>query len=196
RPPHQDRTNLSSSESETQTVRGSEHCLRSHARDGGIDPRGRFVALGGETDRDCWRGVGGNLTMPERLSKEEAYELLGLEPEPEKTAEEIKKAYKRKSLATHPDKNPGDPEATAKFQQVAEAYLSLNNPNYYSEESDESDDDDEDDDSEDESDDEYGGGGGRRHHHHGGHGYRRGGMSPEDFMDLFSEIFCMGGMGG
>lgn len=44
--------------------------------------------------------------MPERLSQEEAYELLGLEPEPEKTPEEIKKAYKRKSLATHPDKNP------------------------------------------------------------------------------------------
>lgn len=46
------------------------------------------------------------MTMPERLSQEEAYELLGLEPEPEKTPEEIKKAYKRKSLATHPDKNP------------------------------------------------------------------------------------------
>lgn len=46
--------------------------------------------------------------MTERLSQEEAYELLGLEPDgdTEFTPDEIKKAYRKKSLATHPDKNP------------------------------------------------------------------------------------------
>ena len=32
--------------------------------------------------------------------------MLGLDPESEPTEEDIKKAYRKKSLATHPDKNP------------------------------------------------------------------------------------------
>lgn len=45
--------------------------------------------------------------MSEKLSPEEAYEVLGLSRgEGEKTHDEIRKAYKQKSLETHPDKNP------------------------------------------------------------------------------------------
>lgn len=44
--------------------------------------------------------------MP-RLSTAEAYQVLGLDgPAGDKDEEEIKKAYRKKSLATHPDKNP------------------------------------------------------------------------------------------
>lgn len=104
RPPHQDQPEQ---QRERDTDRARERALPAITRAGERDRSTRAVrgAWGRDRDRDCWRGAGGNLTMPERLSKEDAYELLGLEPEPEKTTEEIKKAYKRKSLATHPDKN-------------------------------------------------------------------------------------------
>ena len=38
---------------------------------------------------------------------------------------EIKKAYRKKALAFHPDKNPDDKEAEEKFKLAAEAYQVL-----------------------------------------------------------------------
>ena len=44
-----------------------------------------------------------------------------LEVEPSASSEDIKKAYRRKSLQTHPDRSNGK-DTTAAFQQVSEAY--------------------------------------------------------------------------
>ncbi|CAD7933494.1 unnamed protein product [Amoebophrya sp. A25] len=54
------------------------------------------------------------------------FEILGLEPGVDDRT--IKKAYREKSLLYHPDKNPGDPLANAKFLQVAKALKALTDP--------------------------------------------------------------------
>lgn len=58
-------------------------------------------------------------------SKRDYYEVL--EVAKTATAEEIKKAYRKKAIQYHPDKNPGDKEAEEKFKEAAEAYEVLSN---------------------------------------------------------------------
>lgn len=55
------------------------------------------------------------------------YATLGVSREA--TPEEIKKAYRKKALEFHPDRNPGDPKAEAQFKQVSEAYEVLSDEN-------------------------------------------------------------------
>ena len=54
------------------------------------------------------------------MEKRDYYEVLGVSKSA--TADEIKKAYRKKAIQYHPDKNPGDKEAEEKFKEAAEAY--------------------------------------------------------------------------
>lgn len=58
------------------------------------------------------------------MAKRDYYEVLGLSKGVAK--DEIKKAYRKIAMKYHPDKNPGDTEAEAKFKEAAEAYSVLN----------------------------------------------------------------------
>lgn len=53
-------------------------------------------------------------------NKRDYYEVLGVEKSA--SADEIKKAYRKMAMKYHPDRNPGDKEAEAKFKEAGEAY--------------------------------------------------------------------------
>lgn len=59
------------------------------------------------------------------MEKRDYYEVLGVEKNA--TKDEIKKAYRKKALKYHPDKNPGDKKAEENFKEAAEAYEVLSN---------------------------------------------------------------------
>ena len=59
------------------------------------------------------------------MAKRDYYEVLGVTKQA--SAEEIKKAYRKKAIQFHPDKNPGDKESEEKFKEAAEAYEVLSN---------------------------------------------------------------------
>ena len=108
--------------------------------------------------------------------KEDFYKILGVSKEA--SATEIKKAYRKKAIEFHPDKNPGDSKAEEKFKQAAEAYEILSDADKKAKY------------------DRFGhqafeGGGGG----FGGGGFGGGGMNMDDIFSQFGDIFGGGGGG-
>ena len=109
------------------------------------------------------------------MAKRDYYEVL----EVSKTAsvEEIKKAYRKKAIQYHPDRNPGDKGAEEKFKEAAEAYDVLSNPDKRARY------------------DQFGHAGVSGAAGNGGpFGGFSGGMSMDDIFSMFGDIF--GGRGG
>ncbi|MGE4587696.1 MAG: molecular chaperone DnaJ [Mangrovibacterium sp.] len=107
------------------------------------------------------------------MAKRDYYEILGIGKNA--TAEEIKKAYRKKAIQYHPDKNPGDKDAEEKFKEAAEAYEVLSNPQKKQRY------------------DQFG------HAGMGGSGgFRQPDMSMDDIFSMFGDIFGngFGGFGG
>jgi molecular chaperone DnaJ len=106
--------------------------------------------------------------------KEDYYELLGISKGA--TAAEIKKAYRKKAIECHPDKNPGDAKAEELFKKAAEAYEVLSDPDKKARY------------------DQFG------HKAFEGGGFGGGGMNMDDifsqFGDIFGGAFSGGGFGG
>ncbi len=60
------------------------------------------------------------------MSKQDYYELLGVDKSAD--ASTLKKMYRKQAMQYHPDRNPGDEVAEAKFKEISEAYEILSDP--------------------------------------------------------------------
>ena len=107
------------------------------------------------------------------MAKRDYYEVLGVDKTA--TADEIKKAYKKKAIQYHPDRNPDNKEAEEKFKEAAEAYGVLSDPDKRSKY------------------DQFGFDGLNASGGASGFG---GGMSMDDIFSMFGDIFSGGGFGG
>ena len=109
------------------------------------------------------------------MEKRDYYEVLGIDKNA--SADEIKKAYRKKAIQYHPDRNPGDKNAEEKFKEAAEAYDVLSNPDKRARY------------------DQFGHAGlGGAAGNGGPFGGFSGGMSMDDIFSMFGDIF--GGHGG
>lgn len=60
------------------------------------------------------------------MAKQDYYELLGVGKDAD--ANTLKKAFRKKAMEFHPDRNPDNPEAEKKFKEFGEAYDVLKDP--------------------------------------------------------------------
>ncbi|MDG1714195.1 molecular chaperone DnaJ [Lacinutrix sp.] len=104
------------------------------------------------------------------MAKKDYYDILGVSKNA--TTAEIKKAYRKKAIEFHPDKNPDDANAEAKFKEAAEAYEILSDENKKARY------------------DQFG-----HQAFEGGGGFGGGGMNMDDIFSQFGDIFG-GGFGG
>ncbi len=99
-----------------------------------------------------------------KMAKRDYYEVLGVDRNADEAT--IKKAYRKTAIQYHPDKNPGDKAAEEKFKEAAEAYEVLSDADKKARY------------------DRFGHAGVQ-----GNGGFGGGGMSMEDIMEQFSDIF-------
>jgi molecular chaperone DnaJ len=60
------------------------------------------------------------------IHRRDYYEVLGVERDADTAA--VKRAYRKKALEFHPDRNPDDPAAEERFKEASEAYQVLSDP--------------------------------------------------------------------
>ncbi|CAD7926979.1 unnamed protein product [Amoebophrya sp. A25] len=94
----------------------------------GFKRGGPTVSSSSSTAISC-SGSGGLATARRYFAaaRRAPHEILGVKPDA--SPEECKKAYKKKALQYHPDRNPDDREAAEKkFKEISEAYDAMTNP--------------------------------------------------------------------
>lgn len=61
-----------------------------------------------------------------KSQRKDYYKIMGIEKDANEN--DIKRAYRKMAVKLHPDKNPGDEQAEAKFKDLSEAYECLSDP--------------------------------------------------------------------